>query len=700
MVPVVPVALALGLGIWIADLLGFTYSSYWLISGMSLAAGLLFMLVWRRPQRWWSTLSSLVALCLVFAFGGWRHQQSYAPGHPSFFAHQQEEGDLILGEIEAIRTGGTNLRLEIKVEWLLGDSAADRPACGKLLLYVPPDEQAANLATGDHLLFNGKPSEIRPPLNPGVFDLRAYWQRKGIYHQVFLRESTAWKLSGGRSGGIYARAEGWRRAWFKTFQRHLKGDRLAVAAALVLGKRDLISEEVKSAYTDTGAVHVLAVSGLHVGIIYLILRFLLITLLKLDRRPKGRILVALLSVICVWLFALVSGLSPSVQRAALMFSILALGGLSFFKSHVFNTLAAAAIIMLTWNPGQLFQVGFQLSFTAIIGIVAFTNHLDRLIYWPYKLLRVAWSAMAASTGAQLGTLPLSLYYFGQFPAYFLLSGTVVIVFAFATMFAGLAHGLVAGILGWDSLASLTGGLLNLVVGVQNALIFSFSKLPGALIKVSFIDLPLAWLLALSICCLAVYVRWRQKRLLWLLAGSFIVMLLWAGAQVQSKDQAAVLTVFHRSRGSLIDVVDASGNAWSFGEQPAAKDLAWTAGPFRETHGYSPTSTFPLTGQDTLISQDVRQTNQLLQVGTSRWQILDGKQKSKGLVFHPEATHLLVVNGYRPQDVPVFPDTVPVPQIIVDGSNPYYRLAAWKAWAEERDLTLHLTAELGAFQHHW
>lgn len=698
LVALVPVVLAMGAGILVADLTGFRSPFFWLLAAVAAALVPLFGIIWPRAGRWRMILNSALVLATVFAFGGWRSSIAYAPGQSTFFAHHLQPEDLLSGKVTSLRPGENNLRAEVRLTSLLNDSAGNRRVTGQLLLYLPPDEKAAGLKTGDLIVFSGTPQLLRPPLNPGVFDLRAYWNRKQIYHNLFLREGADWRIASGAGTGLTAIAESWRRAWFKTFQEHLTGDQLAVAAALVLGKRDLISEEVKSAYTETGAVHVLAVSGLHVGIIFLILRFFLVALFKLDHTRKERISVALVSVLCVWAFAMVSGLSPSVQRAAIMFSILALGGISNRRSHVFNTLAAAAILMMVIEPGQLFQVGFQLSFTAIIGIVAFTSFFDRLVYLPLRLLRGAWSAMAASTGAQLGTLPLALLYFKQFPTYFLLSGTIVILFAFATMFLGLAHGLVAGILGLDFLAEITGWLLKTVVGWQNALIFFFGSLPGSLLRPPYFDGTMAVLLALSIGLMAVFIRWRRKHVLLAAGLSFAGMIFWAGAQVQKEDNGAMVTVFHRSRGSLVDVDNGAGRAWSFGTQPEDQDLAWTAGPRRAQRGYTPTSTLPFSGPDTLLTEKIsRQGDQLL-LGDSRWLILDGKQPYGSLPVLENVSHVLIINGFKPAGLPTFSGESPL--LIVDGSTPFYRHDAWRESAELSGLKIHFTGVEGAYEYAW
>jgi competence protein ComEC len=695
-VPVVPAVTALVLGILVADWLGFLAPGVWLIISCLSAFGALLTVVKRMPARWWSVLGSGLILLSVFSFGAWRFNANYLPAQERFFTHQVQQGDFLAGTVETLKPGRTRMRAEVKLSHIFRDSSGSIPITGKLLVYLPPDEQTAKLRAGDDIVFNAEPSEISPPLNPEVFDFRAYAARRGIHHQVFLRTRADWRIAAKSGGGIYARAQALRRAWFKTFQDHLSGDELAVAAALVIGQRDLITEEVKSAYTETGAVHVLAVSGLHVGIIFMILTFFLERVLRLDKTKLGRVAVILISVLCIWGFAFVSGLSASVQRAALMFSLLAVGRLAFRKAHVFNTLSFAAVAMLIYQPNQLFHVGFQLSFTAIIGIVAFTNHLDRLFYLPTLVARKAWSAVAASTGAQLGTLPLSLLYFKQFPAYFMVSGTLVIVFAFATMFLGLLHGFTAGVVGVPVLAKATGGLLSSSVELQNALIFFFGKLPGALIEVQFFDGISSLLSALCIGFLGAFLRWRKRSFLLASGVFFLLVFVWARTQVQGTDEASELTVFHVSRGTLIDLT-ANNKAWSLGEQPQVKDLDFSAGPLRKSLAYTPEATFPLGfGTDTLLTPEIKLRFPYFEFGDSKWAVLDGKAKASPELQFDGLTHLLVINDFRLNRLPPLPAGQQL-LIILDGSIPFYRWAEWREQADKLGWRLHITGEDGAYR---
>jgi competence protein ComEC len=695
-VPVVPLVLALICGILTADWLGFTSPVFWLTITVLVVLGALLTVVQRAPARWWSVLGSGLILLSVFSFGAWRFNDAYLPAKENFFTKHLEQNDLLAGRVKSLKPGRSRMRAEVQLSHIFRDSSGHLPVKGKLLVYLPPDEQTGQLKAGDQIVFKSEPNAIPPPLNPGVFNFRAYSARRGIHHQVFLRTAAEWRIAESSRNGIYARAQSWRQAWFKTFQDHLTGDELAVAAALVIGQRDLITEEVKSAYTDTGAVHVLAVSGLHVGIIFMILTFFLERVLRLDRTKSGRIAVILISVICIWAFALISGLSASVQRAAIMFSLLAVGRIAFRKIHVFNTLSVAALGMLIYQPSQLFHVGFQLSFMAIIGIVAFTNYLNRLVYLPGLVTRKAWSAVAASTGAQLGTLPLSLLYFKQFPAYFMISGTLVIVFAFATMFLGLLHGFTAGVLKVSVLADGTGWLLSFVVELQNALIFFFRKLPGALIELRSFNGPSSLMLALSIGGLGAFFRWRKRSFLLAAGALLVLMFIWAQAQVQRTGEGNGLTVFHVSRGTLIDLTS-EGHAWSLGKQPQIKDLDFSAGPLRKSLGYTPEATFPLSpGVDTSLTADINLRFPYFNFGDSQWAVLDGKLKILPELDFDRLTHLLIMNDFRPKQMPALPADQKL-LIILDGSIPFYRWEDWRKQADELGWRLHITGEDGAYQ---
>ena len=207
---------------------------------------------------------------------------------------------------------------------------------------------------------------------------------------------------------------------------NFKGEELAVISALLLGYKDLLDRETIMTYSSSGAMHVLAVSGLHVGIIYLVLNSLF---LFFERIRYGNYLKAVLLILCLWAYALLTGLSPSVLRAVTMFSFIIIGSALKRETNIYNTLAASAFVLLLYNPYILLQVGFQLSYLAVLGIVYLQPKLYKLLYTRNWLLDKIWAITTVSIAAQLATFPLGMYYFHQFPNYFLLSNLFIIPLA-------------------------------------------------------------------------------------------------------------------------------------------------------------------------------------------------------------------------------------------------------------------------------
>ena len=209
-------------------------------------------------------------------------------------------------------------------------------------------------------------------------------------------------------------------------ERYFQNEELAVISALLLGYKDLLDRETIMIYSSSGAMHVLAVSGLHVGIIYLLLNSLF---LFFEKFKYGKYLKAVLLILSLWAYALLTGLSPSVLRATTMFSFIIIGSALNRETNIYNTLAASAFVLLLYNPYILLQVGFQLSYAAVLGIVYLQPKLYKLMYTKHWLLDKIWAITTVSIAAQLATFPLGMYYFHQFPNYFLLSNLFVIPLA-------------------------------------------------------------------------------------------------------------------------------------------------------------------------------------------------------------------------------------------------------------------------------
>jgi competence protein ComEC len=273
---------------------------------------------------------------------------------------------------------------------------------------------------------------IPKPKNPNEFNYKQYLSYYNVYFKAYVKSSASY-VSCHEESPWFTRLLNYARHNVQfIFQKFLQDkNAYLIAQALILGGKNSLDEDVKSNFAHTGTLHVLAVSGLHVGIIYLIAQF--IAGLIISKRSKKRFVPVLIILACIWFYALVTGFSPSVQRASCMFTLLSLGDLFLGKANGINSLCASAFIMLAYNPYLVVNVGFQLSYAAVLGIMLIQKPIYMLASFSFiqnkylwMLVDKAWGICCISLAAQLATLPISLFYFGQFPSYFLFSNLFVI----------------------------------------------------------------------------------------------------------------------------------------------------------------------------------------------------------------------------------------------------------------------------------
>src|SRR5690606_20870391 len=249
--------------------------------------------------------------------------------------------------------------------------------------------------------------DVPPPKNPNEFDFKRYLSYHLIHQQAYLK-STNWKLiQKAENSSLIATAHQIRKNLIdKLNELGVKDEQLAVASALILGYKNDIDAQLQSAYSSAGAMHVLAVSGLHVGVIFILLNFIFGFL---DKWKWGVYFKGVLIIICLWIYALITGLSPSVMRGATMFSFLVAAKTTKSNHVFFNTMAASALFLLIINPYLLMEVGFQLSYLAVIGIVVIHPYIYHLLYVKHWFLDKIWNITAVSIAAQIATFPLGLY---------------------------------------------------------------------------------------------------------------------------------------------------------------------------------------------------------------------------------------------------------------------------------------------------
>ena len=342
-------------------------------------------------------------------------------------------------------------------------------------LYFPRSVAADSLEIGDLLRFE---AELRPSANsgnPAEFDIERYHYIKGITGSAYLWGG-AWEILGHGEKTLSMRALAMREKVIGKYrQLGFEEDDLSLLSALTVGEKRDFPQELKEGYTAAGASHILALSGLHLGIIYMLLTLLL------PSRGRNRLFIILreaIIVVALWAFAYVAGLPASVVRAAILFTLMSLGRCLRQESSSVSSLAFAAIAMLLFSPHLLFDVSFQLSFSAVFAILLLTPHLQDALKvngrgWLYRYVA---NLLILTFAAQVGTLPFVWYHFGVLPLYSLLTNILVVPLAFVLMALALL------LLVTSFAVPLCGAFataLQFVTSVMNGGISFISSLPGA-----------------------------------------------------------------------------------------------------------------------------------------------------------------------------------------------------------------------------
>ena len=350
----------------------------------------------------------------MFILGTLLHQLNDIRNRSDWIGHTKNQAEAILAKIEEPpiekrKTYKTTASIQYRFlagKWMM--------ASGKLFIYIPKDEIAKTIGYGSMLAFSSSIEEIRNTGNPGSFDYRAYCALQNIYHQSFLRKDKFRILAQKQSNRFTKVLFGIQNKIVAILERYVGGREAGLAEALLIGYKNNLDKSIIQEYSDSGIIHIVAISGMHLGLIY----WLLSLLLSIKRWKKSRWINPLIILASLWLFTLVAGASASVVRSAVMFSFLLVGESINRKTSMYNSLAASAFLLLCYNPSWLWDLGFQLSYLAVLSIVIFMKPVYNLIYASNKILDYLWKMAATCIAAQILTTPLTLFYFQRFPRLF------------------------------------------------------------------------------------------------------------------------------------------------------------------------------------------------------------------------------------------------------------------------------------------
>jgi competence protein ComEC len=411
-------------------------------------------------------------------------------------------------------------------------------ASGKILLNFRK-ESRCEVHIGSTLTIAGYIIKNRPPLNPDQFDYGKYLDSKSIPAQLFVNDRCM-KISGKTEKDIWYYAEAFRNKIISNLRHSgFREAELQVFNALLLGQQQEISPDIVRDYQYAGAVHILSVSGLHVGFILLFLNFLLS---PLPKTRKGRMVRLIITLVSLWCFALIAGLSPSVVRSATMFSFVAYGLYLRRSTNIFHTLIVSILLILLFEPAFLFDVGFQLSYAALFFILWLQPFLSTIWKPKNKIQRYFWDILTVSFAAQIGAFPLSIYYFHQFPGLFFITNLIIIPFLSIIMILGVLN---IGLAVFMAVPKMAARILECSISVLNEIIRIVASFESFIIQ----DIPFNfWMLVSSYTFILAAVIWLKKPTYGRFTVALIVLIGFQGSfiitrmRTQSEEEMIIFSI--------------------------------------------------------------------------------------------------------------------------------------------------------------
>lgn len=493
--PFLKLLLALMAGIILQWRFQINVNIWWVVLTSALVAltGFFFVPFFKRYR--FAFINGIITSILFFSIGAILAWQKDIRNNKQWLGNfYQEKNTLIVTLDEPPVEKTKSIKANATVSYLLQNDQSI-PVKGKIILYFKKDS-SLQLTYGSQIIFKKPLQEIKNSGNPGGFDYKRYSLFQGITHQVYLKPDEFEVLSG--------KKENWFRKFIYTsrekvltiLRTNIKGDKeLGLAEALLIGYKDDLEQSLVQSYTNTGVVHIIAISGLHLGLIY----WLLALILKpLKKRRKTRWLSPVLIITGLWLFSLLAGAQPSILRSALMFTCIVLGESLSRKTSIYNTMAVSAFILLCINPYWLWDVGFQLSYAAVLSIIIFMRPVYNWFYIKNKLLDFLWKLNAVTIAAQILTVPLSIYHFHQFPNLFLLTNFLAVPLSSIILLGEIFLCVISFI---PALALLAGKIISWLIRIMNTYIEKIEAIRFSLwdgLQVSILQAVLLLLFAIGI----------------------------------------------------------------------------------------------------------------------------------------------------------------------------------------------------------
>lgn len=585
-----------------------------------------------------------------------------------FISNQNKNCAVVLIIKEKLKTTTVSNRYVAQIISLDG-----KATCGKVLLNLKKSTPL-KIDIGFKLQAIGTIKKTMPPMNPNQFDYGKYLENQHIYGQMYVN-STSVKSSPIIEKSVFYYASLLRNKIIQNLEKnHFHKSELSVVVALILGQQQDISPEIVRDYQYAGAVHVLSVSGLHVGFILLFITFLL----KPFPNSRSGALVKLIIVITfLWAFGLLAGFAPSVVRSVTMFSFVAVGMFLRRSVNIYNTIAISALLILLFQPSFLMDVGFQLSYVALFFIVWLQPLLASLWRPKYKLTSYLWDIITVSFAAQIGTFPMSIYYFHQFPGLFFVTNLVILPGMSLILGLGVIVMFLA-VFDWIWLPLLKA--LEWSIWLLNKVIAWVASFEGFVFKDIPLSIYIMWGLYVLIFCVIIWFKKPTfKKLLVVLVVTISLQSLAISIKYFNQKEQELL-VFNCKAASVITKRYGDQVTVYFSNNSPNNNYANLA-----LNSYLVGNSCDLKAKDSLVNLIYFKRKKIL--------VID----REGKYFSNVAPDILLLVNNPKTNMEKALQIIKPKLVVADGSNYKYYCKLWKATCKKQKIPFHNTAEKGFYK---
>jgi competence protein ComEC len=520
------------------------------------AAFLCLLLFFPSYWRFRSGMPIGISICLIISISGallvWHKDPR---NDPKGLHLNNSQGRLLVASIQAPPVERPKT-IKISAKVVLSYSAQGQEQLkGNILIYILKTDTLPPLRYGQYIVFHQPLQPISNSGNPGCFDYEQYALFQGITRQVFLEPGKFFVTDHATSPikRFLFNTQDW---IISVLKKNINGTReTGLAEALLIGYKNDLDKTLLQSYSNTGVVHIIAISGLHLGLIYGILLLLLKPLESVKRMKWLRLTIILCG---LWIFTTLAGAQPSVLRSAIMFTCLAMGECLSRRSSIYNSLSFSALLLLCINPFWLWDIGFQLSYAAVLSLVVFMRPVYHSIHCSNRILDLAWKMNAVTLSAQILTTPLSIYYFHQFPNYFLLTNFIAVPLSSIILVMEI---LLCGFCWQSIVVAYTGRIITWLLQLMNDFIIFVEDLPFSIWQGIQVNIPQVILLLAFIVCISMCLHKRQA--IFLVLG-LVMMTIFLGIRTVSlvlADRQRILVVYNIPGKNAIDLIEGRHNKY-------------------------------------------------------------------------------------------------------------------------------------------